>query len=81
MYTPVGISTPEVTAVADDIQRALTNELTAQGFEVEIQDTKRLGADRYVVYLLRGCRAKGYFGRIEIEALQRAAAGVEKDFA
>ncbi len=67
--------------MADDVQRALTEELTAQGFGVEIRDTKRLGADRYVVYLLRGCRAKGYFGRIEIEALQRAAAGVEKDFA
>ncbi len=67
--------------MADDGQRALTKELTAQDFEVEIQDTKRLGADRYVVCLLRGCRAKGYFGRIEIEALQRAAAGVEKDFA
>ena len=67
--------------MADDIQRALTEELTAKGFEVEIQDTKRLGADRYVVYLLRGCRAKGYFGPIKIEALQRAAAGVEKDFA
>ena len=66
--------------MADDGQRALTKELTAQGFDVEIQNTKRLGADRYVVYLLRGCRAKGYFGRIEIEDLQRAAAGAEKDF-
>ena len=66
--------------MADDVQRALNKELTAQGFDLEIQDTKRLSADRYVVYLLRGCRAKGYFGRIEIEALQRAAAGVENDF-
>ena len=28
--------------MADDGQRTLTKELTAQGFEVEIQDTKRL---------------------------------------
>ncbi len=67
--------------MADDGQRVLTKELTAQGFDVKSQDTKRLSTDRYVIYLLRGCRAKGYFGQIEIEALQRAAAGVEKDFA
>jgi hypothetical protein len=48
--------------MADDVQRALTEELTAQGFEVEIQDTKRIGADRYVVYLLRGFFAERLSG-------------------
>ena len=58
--------------MADDVQRALTKELTAQGFEVDLQCTGRVFRERYVCYLARGSLSKGYFGTTEAEALREA---------
>jgi len=58
--------------MADDVQRALTEELTAQGFEVDLQCTGRVFRERYFCYLARGSLSKGYFGATEAEALREA---------
>lgn len=62
--------------MADDGQRALFEGLTAQGFEVELKDTGWLTGERYICYLVRRSLSKGYFGAIEVDALEKAADAV-----
>ncbi len=51
--------------------------LEAKGFDVKLGPGLPGSNDRHVAYVARGGLSRGYFGRTEIEALEKAAESAE----
>ncbi len=58
----------------------LIERLRADGFDVKLGPGLAGSNDRHVAYVARGGVSRGYFGRSELEALEKAAGRVAKDF-
>ncbi len=55
----------------------LIERLEAKGFDVKLGPGLPGSNDRHVAYVARGGLSRGYFGRTEIEALEKAAGAAE----
>ena len=58
------------------MEKQLVEKLKALGFDVKLGPGLAGGNDSFVAYVARGGMSRGYFGRSELEALEKAAEAV-----
>ena len=59
------------------MEKQLVEKLKALGFDVKLGPGLPGSNDRHVAYVARGGVSRGYFGRTEIEALEKAVGAAE----